>query len=205
MDLDKLFTASQKPPLYEKGDAIMWTDQYISRQLLEIHLDREIDSASRTPGNTERTLELIRRYLCKPGMNILDLGCGPGIYLEKLAVEGHTCTGIDFSENSIAYAENQAREKKLGIRYICMDYLELDFEKQFDLILLIYTDLGVLLPDERNSLLKKILRALKPGGIFIFDVVNEKNIEIKCREERSWSYRNSGFWKDGPPATYHHG
>lgn len=197
MDIDRLHQAARRPRLYEKGDAEMWTDEYISKQLLEIHLDPEIDSASRTPENIERTLGLIRKFCHKPGMNILDLGCGPGIYLEDLARKGHHCTGIDFSETSIAYAKLHAKENGQDISYLCRDYLELDFENLFDLIMLIYTDLGVLLPAERSALLKKIHRALKPGGVFVFDVVNEKNGAGKFREENQWTYKNGGFWSEG--------
>jgi predicted TPR repeat methyltransferase len=35
---------------------------------------------------------------------ILDLGCGPGLYTQRLASLGHTCVGIDISPASIAYA-----------------------------------------------------------------------------------------------------
>lgn len=198
MDIDRLHQAAQRPPLYEKGDAEMWTDAYISRQLLDIHLNPEIDSASRTPGNIERTLRLIRDFCGKPGMDILDLGCGPGIYLEHLARLGHRCTGVDFSENSITYATRQAKEKRLDITYLLQDYLDLDFESQFDLVLLIYTDLGVLLPRERSRLLGKIHRALRPEGIFIFDVVNDRNRDRKFREESTWTYHPGGFWRDEP-------
>jgi 2-polyprenyl-3-methyl-5-hydroxy-6-metoxy-1,4-benzoquinol methylase len=198
MDIDKLHQAAQRPPLYEKGDAEMWTDAYISRQLLEIHLNPEIDSATRTPVNIQRTLQLIRDFCRKPRMDILDLGCGPGFYLEQLARLGHRCTGVDFSENSIAYATRQAKEKGLDITYMCQNYLELDFENQFDLVLLIYTDLGVLLPGERSRLLKKIHRALRPEGIFIFDVVNERNGDRKFREDSTWTYNATGFWRSGP-------
>ena len=208
MDIDKLHQAARKPPLYEKGNAEMWTDPYVSKKLLEIHLDPETDSASRTSVNIERTLELITGFCPESRMSILDLGCGPGIYLERLAELGHRCTGVDFSENSIAYAKGQAKQKQLEINYLCHDYLDLGFESQFDLVILIYTDLGVLLPDERSRLLKNIHRALKSEGILIFDVVNERNGERKFREENTWTYAPGGFWKDEPymevAAGYHY-
>jgi 2-polyprenyl-3-methyl-5-hydroxy-6-metoxy-1,4-benzoquinol methylase len=198
MDIDKLNIAAQKPGLYEKGDSVMWTDKHISKSLLELHLNPEIDSASRIPVSINKTIEYILTFCRVVPMSILDLGCGPGIYLEKLAEAGHICTGIDFSANSIGYAENQAREKSLEISYICKNYLELDFESQFDLIILIYTDLGVLLPEEREILLGKIHRALKPGGIFIFDVLNDRNLEQKFQEQQTCSYEFGGFWMPVP-------
>ena len=198
MDIDKLHRAAQKPKVYETGDSSIWTDEHISKKLLELHLNPDIDSASRTLESINKTIEFISAFCGDTPKNILDLGCGPGIYLEKLADLGHNCTGLDFSKNSISYAVNQAKEKRLGISYICQNYLDLEFENQFDLIILIYTDLGVLLPEEREGLLDRIHRALKPGGMFIFDVLNDRNIEQKFQENQSWSFEFSGFWKPAP-------
>jgi 2-polyprenyl-3-methyl-5-hydroxy-6-metoxy-1,4-benzoquinol methylase len=110
MDLDKLHMAAQRPPLYEKGDSIMWTDEHISKKLLELHLDPDVDSASRSQQSIDRTLEFILSYCSKDPIRILDLGCGPGIYLERLSGMGHHCTGMDFSKNSISYARKRAME-----------------------------------------------------------------------------------------------
>ncbi len=198
MDVNKLHKAAQRPQLYEPGDSILWTDEHISKKLLELHLNPDIDSASRSQLSIEKTLEFILTFCRESPMEILDLGCGPGLYLEKLAKLGHDCTGLDFSVNSISYALNKAKEKGLEIHYICQNYLELDFESGFDLIILIYTDIGVLLPDEREMLLDKIYRALKPEGIFIFDVLNDRNTDQKFQEQQTWSSEFSGFWDSKP-------
>lgn len=195
MDLKKLTVAAQKPPLYEKGDSVMWTDPHISKQLLEIHLNPELDAASRSPESIEKTIDFVLDFCDKPQMDILDLGCGPGLYCEKLAGHGHNLTGVDFSKNSISYASKEAQEKKLDINYIHQNYLELDFKNQFDIILLIYTDFGVLLPAERAKILKNIFSALKPGGAFVFDVINDRNTAQKFQEQQTWSVEQGGFWK----------
>jgi SAM-dependent methyltransferase len=63
---------------------------------------------------------------------------------------------------------------------------------------LIYTDFGVLIPGDREILLQNIYKALKPGGLFIFDVINAKKVAQKFQETRNWTFETSGFWKDGP-------
>jgi SAM-dependent methyltransferase len=131
-------------------------------------------------------------------MRILDLGCGPGLYAEKLAEAGHKVTGVDFSERSISYAVNQAKNKALDIEYICQDYRTMEFKNEFDLVLLIYTDFGVLIPNERDTVLINIHNALKQNGLFIFDVINAENVEKKFEEKRNWNYESSGFWSDIP-------
>ena len=198
MDLKKLENLSKKPPLYEKGDSVMWTDKYISKQLLKIHLNPEIDLASRTKKSIDGTIEFILKFCNKTGLQILDLGCGPGLYAERLAESGHRVTGVDFSETSIEYASNRAGIMKLNIDYLCKDYLTLDFKEKFDIVLLIFTDFGVLVPLEREKLLANIHMALKPDGTFIFDVVNTKNSDQKFQEKKNWTFETCGFWKDSP-------
>lgn len=193
-----LLKYTKKPELYEKGSAVMWTDPYISKQLLQIHLNPDMDLASRKYSSIESTAKWVLSKASKEGMNILDLGCGPGLYSEIYANIGHKVTGVDFSKNSIDYAEQEAEKKGLNITYLNQNYLELDVqENHFDLATLIYTDLGPLLPSERAQLLANINRALKPGGILIFDVLNDKNLECKV-SPKSWEASETGFWRDSP-------
>jgi len=198
MNIKEIINNSKKPGIYEKGSAVMWTDPYISAQLLETHLNPHIDLASRKPETIRKTIDWILSQTDHQPLEILDLGCGPGLYSEIFAEKGHGVTGVDFSENSINYARKEAEKKKLEINYIRGNYLELDLEEnKFDLVLLIFTDFGPLLPDERNQLLQTIRRLLKPGGIFIFDVMNENNFEEKLAP-RAWDVSEQGFWRDHP-------
>ena len=198
MNLQELLTRTQKPALYEKGSAVMWTDTYISQQALQIHLHPDIDLGSRKHTTIKSTVEWILAQSNKEQMAILDLGCGPGLYTELFAHEGHRVTGVDFSENSITYAKNEAARKGLDIAYLQQNYLDLKVpENTFDLVTLIYTDLGVLNPDERDILLKNIKKSLKTGGIFIFDVLNDKDLEKKI-SPKSWEAADNGFWRENP-------
>jgi 2-polyprenyl-3-methyl-5-hydroxy-6-metoxy-1,4-benzoquinol methylase len=175
----------------------MWTDPYISKQLLELHINPNHDIASRSHEKIKNLAEWILGNTGKERMNILDLGCGPGLYAELLAQKGHSVTAIDFSESSIQYAISQAKEKQLKIEYMVQNYLDMNFEGQFDLVMLIYLDFCALLPDERDKVLEKIYKALKKGGLFICDVVNEKNLDKKIIAQ-SWEVQKTGFWKNTP-------
>lgn len=198
MNIQEIISKTQKPALYEKGSATMWTDPYISQQVLQIHLHPDIDLGSRKHSTIKSTVEWVLAQKGNESMNILDLGCGPGLYTELFATMGHKVTGVDFSENSIKYAKAHAEEKSLDLTYLCQNYLKLDVpENVYDLITLIYTDLGVLNPDERIVLLSNIKRALKPGGVFIFDVLNDKDLDKKV-SPKSWEAAESGFWREKP-------
>ena len=198
MNIKEIIKQTQKPALYEKGSAIMWTDPHISEQLLQIHLHPELDLASRKLATIKSTADWVLAQTNKEQMNILDLGCGPGLYSEIFATKGHKVTGVDFSENSINYAKKEAIEKGLDINYLNQNYLELDVpEQSFDLVTLIYTDLGVLNADERSILLGNIKKALKPGGVFIFDLLNDKDLDKKV-SPKNWEVADSGFWRPNP-------
>jgi 2-polyprenyl-3-methyl-5-hydroxy-6-metoxy-1,4-benzoquinol methylase len=197
MEINKIINLISNPKPYDKGTSVMWTDKYISKQLLELHLNPDTDTASRKEETIKKTIQWILKELNKEDAEILDLGCGPGLYTEKIAKLGHKVTGIDFSQNSIAYAKEIAKQNNLNINYICKNYLDLDFDNQFDLIIMIYCDFGVLSIEQREVLLGKIYRALKQGGIFIFDALNKYAID-NLNFQKSWEFSQKGFWKDKP-------
>ncbi len=199
MNVTDIITKSAKPEIYEKGSAFMWTDEHISKQLLDVHLNPEIDLASRKESTIVKTANwILDNQKGKEKMNILDLGCGPGLYSELLAQKGHQVTGVDISKTSIEYARKSALKKKLDISYLNASYLDIDLEAdQFDLIILIYTDLGVLTPADREKLLQLIYKVLKKGGTFIFDVLKDIDLENKIAP-KTWEATESGFWKSTP-------
>lgn len=197
MNFKDIIEFTQKPQLYAEGNAIMWTDAHISEQLLNIHLNPEVDLASRKKSSIESTVEWILNSVNKENMNILDLGCGPGLYCELMAEKGHNVTGVDISMNSIEYAKKQATGNGLDIEYVNLNYLELNEDNKYDLVMMVFTDFGVLKPYEREMLIRNVYRALKPGGTFIFDVLSDRNLETKV-SERTWEMEESGFWKSRP-------
>lgn len=196
MDIINLFNSLKKPTLYETS-SLMWSDRYISQQLLAFHLDSTNDIASRTQDKIEKISNLALAQFENQKLCILDLGCGPGLYTQYFAQHGHEVFGIDISGNSIEYASNNATKMQLKINYTCQNYLEMDYENKFDLIVMIYLDFCVLRPNERDELLLRINRALKPGGKFICDIVNNVNIDKKIIPA-SWECAEHGFWSPDP-------
>ncbi|MCG8698562.1 MAG: methyltransferase domain-containing protein [Bacteroidales bacterium] len=199
MKLTDIISKSEKPALYTAGTSFMWTDEHISKQLLEVHLNPDVDLASRKRSTIEQTAKWILSLPKESKtLKILDLGCGPGLYSEIFAGKGHQVTGVDISKNSIDYARKSAQDKGLDIEYINSSYLELQLEDEsYDLVVLIYTDLGVLIPSDRDLLLSKVQRMLKPGGIFIFDLLGDMELEQKVTP-KNWEVSNVGFWKNEP-------
>ncbi|UCG29743.1 MAG: methyltransferase domain-containing protein [candidate division WOR-3 bacterium] len=193
-----LFRALQKPEPFAKSTAPFWDDPYISEQMLKAHLDPNRDLASRKHDTIDRSVEWIVKALSlQKGDRILDLGCGPGLYCSRFADREFIVTGIDYSKRSIQYAKEYAASNKLGIEYIYKDYLTIDYNNMFDLVILIYCDFGVLSDEDRDSLLCKIHKSMKPGGYFLFDVCTPKYHD-SVKEERTWRYEEGGFWRPTP-------
>lgn len=100
------------------------------------------------------------------------------------------------------YAKQSAMKNNMNIDYILNSYIEYEFQKTFDLVTLIYCDYGVLSPQERHTLLKKVYHVLSQQGVFIFDVFTPAKY-YGCKEERSWEAQDNGFWSSSPHLLLH--
>lgn len=195
--LDKILPYLKKPELYSESTSKFWDDEHISKVMLDAHLNPNLEAASRKHAFIDESVEWISGIA--PSENykkLLDLGCGPGLYAERLYENGYSVTAIDFSRRSIAYGKQKAEEKGHNIQYIYQNYLEMKYEDEFDLVTFIYCDFPALSQIQRQIILEKIYAALKSGGKFIFDVFTPKQYEEKG-ENNSW-YLNegSGFWSE---------
>lgn len=58
-----LITSLCKPPIYTKTKSEFWNDEYISKQMLEAHLDPEFDAASRKLAFIEKSIAWIKEII----------------------------------------------------------------------------------------------------------------------------------------------
>ncbi|MCK5148325.1 methyltransferase domain-containing protein [bacterium] len=175
----------------------LWDDEHTSKQMLQFHLNESIDVSSRKISFIERSVEWISSHFkLDNSSNIIDFGCGPGLYTSRFAEKGAKVTGIDFSRRSIQYAKKIAYQKELDITYYQQNYLEFETEKQFDLITMIFCDFCALSPNQRTELLQKFYYLLKPNGSILLDVYALES--FRQREEQSIYEINllNGFWSD---------
>lgn len=197
VNFELLFDAECKPPLFSVGEELFWDDPHISKKMLESHLQPTSDGASRNHKTIDQTVEWLVSYInLKEGAKVLDLGCGPGLYCTRLSQRGYKVIGMDYSRNSINYAVNFATENCMDIQYIYQNYLTMDYSCEFDAIFLIYCDFGALSDSNRDILLKRIHKALKPEGVFVFDVFTRFN--WGQQSSRNWYVSDAGFWRPCP-------
>lgn len=193
--LKKLQTCLQKPKLNQKSEKNFWDDDHISKHLLEAHLSQATEGASRNLQTIEDSVSFIVKELPPENYpNLLDLGCGPGLYCERFFKAGYSVTGVDFSKRSIAYAKEHAKRKNLEIAYFYGDYLHFQTENQFDVVTLIYCDYGALSKSDRSTVLKNIYKLLKPGGSLVLDVFSYNQYQ-SFQELQQWeNCPKGGFW-----------
>ena len=133
-----------------------------------------------TPATNERIIDIVVRLTgLAPGARIADLGCGSGVFTDRLRQRGYQCTGVDLSPKLIRIA----REKYPGIEFLEGDIERLPFpDGSFDAVLLA----GVLhhLP-ERAKCAAEIRRILRPGGRFAAFDPNRMNPFMYLYRDRS--------------------
>jgi SAM-dependent methyltransferase len=191
--IDTLFHSLKKPVLWQRSAELFWDDEHISKGMLEAHLNPDWDAASRPHHIIDRSVEWLSSVIPE-GCKILDIGCGPGLYTKRLSDSGYDVTGMDYSRRSIAYAKSLDSKTE----YIYQNYLELEYNAMFDVVTLIYCDYPALIPNERKTLLGKVYKALKPGGLFILDVNTDIYFEKKSNRT-SWTLcENGGYWSADP-------
>ncbi len=98
-----------------------------------------------------------------PGRKALDLACGEGRNSVFLARHGYTVTGLDISDEGLAKAAGRAAAEGLTIIFRRIDLEGYEFEERWDLII----NFNFLL----RNLIPKMVAALNPGGVIVFDTI----------------------------------
>ena len=137
-----------------------------------------------------RMLQRPRVQFFKGCQRVLDLACGPGVFLELLKEAGIEAIGVDRDEEIV----KKARQKDLNvIQADIFDYLERT-EESYDGIFC--SHLLEHLPFDRVTLfIEWIAKRLVPGGILVFVLPNPGSIRLHL----------FGFWRDPEHVRFYTG
>lgn len=127
------------------------------------HRDRELA----TPA-----CEVLRNHLSQlPSQgSALDLACGLGRNAILLAQHGLQCDAVDISDIALARLNDYAKQNKLSINTRCEDIERNGIgDKQYDVIVVSYFLFRPLLAD--------ISRALKPGGLLLYQTFVNRTVD----------------------------
>lgn len=121
-----------------------------------------------------RTVDFYRQILNYEGIvpkTAVDLACGTGSVSLILAQEGLSVTAVDLSEEMLAVAQQKAQGLEHPPIFICQPLQELFLPRGVDLAVCALDSLDYITdPADCQEAIRRVYRALNPGGIFIFDV-----------------------------------
>jgi SAM-dependent methyltransferase len=167
--------------------------------MLNEHLSQENDAASRRFEIIDKHVKWIHDQVLKGNSTrILDLGCGPGLYTNRLARLGNRCVGIDFSPASIAYAREQAEEAGLECAYIQQDIRTAGYGDGYGLVMLIFGEFNVFRPGEARGILENAARALVPNGFLLFEPHTFETVVKIGKQPSSWYSAQKGLFSEEP-------
>ena len=195
-----IYNRPERPLAWTDGGNLPWDEPNFARRMLAEHLDESHSAASRRTPERAMQVEWMWQHLqLQPGMKLLDITCGPGLYAVEFARRGCDVAGIDFSPASIAYARELAARE--GVTERCR-FIEADVRAgdwgigEFDAAIFIYGQLAVFPREQAKTLLTRVANALKAGSRLCVELLDQERVDKK---NNTWWYTdNSGLWGDRP-------
>ncbi len=114
--------------------------------------------------------EILVREGLKP-RTAVDLACGTGSVTKRLAEKGLQIIGVDLSEEMLTAAQEKCMEMECPPLFVRQNLRDLTLPRGVDLAVCALDSLDYITePADCAQAIRRIYRALNPGGIFIFDV-----------------------------------
>lgn len=140
----------------------------------------------------KRRVQMLSGHL-RPGMTILEVGCGTGYFTRELTRLGADIVAIDVSPDLLEIAK--AKYSAPNVRYEIQNACALSYaDAMFDSVV----GSSILHHVEIEEALREIYRVLKPGGTICFTEPNMLNPQIAMQKNIPWIKRRLG---DSPDET----
>ncbi len=120
----------------------------------------------------ERLFERLDYFKLEP-KNIVDLGCGTGVFTRELSQRFPQAktTGVDIAEGMIAWCKQQSQSEE----YVCADAVSLPFEDNS--VDLIFSNLSIQWVEDLEKLFVELNRVLKPEGLLLFTTLGPDTLK----------------------------
>ncbi len=161
--------------------------QYSAPRLYEIAFDmnrkREVDFL----------VHCFKRYSRRPVRRVLDIACGTGPHLIRLADRGYRMSGLDLSPESIEFLRRRLAAKGHPGELVVGDMTDFRLKQPVDAAICMQDSQGHLLTNEQLlAHLRAAARAVKKGGLYVFDRYMASSWTDPARRW-SWSRRRGGL------------
>lgn len=122
---------------------------------------------------SEFVFELLKKVGVKKPRRVLDVGCGTGGHVLRLAEHGYRVDGIDLSPDMITIAESKIRKARLGkLASVSVEDIRVfASETRYDLVMAMFAVIGyITTTKDLLAAFGNISSMLRRGGAFVFDV-----------------------------------
>ncbi len=107
-----------------------------------------------------------------------DLACGTGSVTALLAQRGLPVVGVDLSEDMLTQAQQKTQTLTPRPVFLHQDLARLYLPRGVDLAVCALDSLDyIIAPDDCAAAIRRVYKALNPGGIFIFDVNTPEKLQ----------------------------
>jgi SAM-dependent methyltransferase len=154
--------------------------QYTAPRLYEIAFDQN------RKAEVDFLVHCFRRFARRPVRRVLDIACGTGPHLLRLAGRGYRMSGLDLSRKNIEYVRERCSEKGLESDLMIGDMTDFRLPAPVDAAICMQDSQGHLLSNEQIvAHLRAVARAVRPRGLYVFD---RYMVNSWTNPARSWSW-----------------
>ncbi len=127
-----------------------------------------------------------KRYARRPVSQVLDIACGTGPHLLRLAARGYRMSGLDLSPENIEFLRRRTRDAGLEAELAVGDMTRFTRRAPVDAAICMQDSQGHLLTNEAIvDHFRSVARALRRGGLYVFDRYMASSW---TNPARSWSW-----------------
>jgi len=132
----------------------------------------------------KKPMDGVKDFLKNKKGNILDLGCGSGRNFIK--TKG-TIYGIDFSEQMLKFAKQNAKAKSIKTKLIHSKVSNIPIESNFfDSAIFMATLHCIKWKRDRKKALKELFRTLKPGADAMISIWSRNSKRVKNKPKKTY-------------------
>ena len=161
--------------------------EYTAPRLYEIAFDMN------RKGEVDFLVHCFKRYARRPVRRVLDIACGTGPHLVRLAERGYRVAGLDLSARNIEFLGQRLSARGLAGELVVGDMSDFRLARPVDAAICMQDSQGHLLSNEQLlAHLRSVARTLRRGGVYVFDRYMASSWTDPARSW-SWSRRRGGL------------
>jgi SAM-dependent methyltransferase len=137
---------------------------YTAPRLYEIAFDMN------RKGEVDFLRHCFRRYAKVPVRRVLDIACGTGPHLSRLAEHGYAMAGLDLSRANIDFLRERLAAKGRSAELVVGDMTKFRLARPVDAAICMQDSQGHLLTNDKLvAHLRTVANVVRRGGLYVFD------------------------------------